>query len=163
MWLAGWMSETTRITVSRLIDAPAADIFDILSNPERHPETDASGMVVSDQKTDPIAAVGDVFRMNMRYDDGAGHVEDYQTDNHVSGFIPNKLIAWKPGLVDEAEPLGWEWLYELEPEGSHATQVSLTYDWTNTGKDEIAQYGVPAFTEGDLEASLGRLAEAVLA
>ena len=42
----GAMTETTT-TATRTIDAAANDIFDILSNPDRHQETDGSGMVLS--------------------------------------------------------------------------------------------------------------------
>lgn len=41
------MSEETRVTVERTIDAPADRIFEVLSNPERHVELDGSGFVRS--------------------------------------------------------------------------------------------------------------------
>ena len=47
-----------RITVSRTIDAPAPEIFDLLTLPARHREIDGSGFVVSDDRTDRITSVG---------------------------------------------------------------------------------------------------------
>ena len=155
------MTTETERSAERLIDAPAAVIFDILSNPERHPETDASGTVVSDEKTNRIKAVGDVFRMNMTSNAGRGREPEYQTDNHVTGFIENKLIAWRPGPTDADEPFGWEWLYELEPQGSEATLVRLSYRWGDVDKNTVNQVGLPKFEASDLEASLGPLASAV--
>ena len=70
------MTDQTSITVTRTIDAPAKDLFDVLSNPERHQELDGSGFIVSDDKTDRIQKVGDVFRMNMHGDHMGG---DYKT------------------------------------------------------------------------------------
>lgn len=65
----------TSITASRIIDASAVDIFSVLSNPERHAQIDGSGMVRSDEKTDRITAVGQVFTMNMFWDKlGGGRV-----------------------------------------------------------------------------------------
>ena len=71
------MSNDTHITVSRTIDAPAQAIFDVLSNPERHPDLDGSGFVRSVAQADRIQKVGDVFTMNMTGDHMGG---DYQTD-----------------------------------------------------------------------------------
>jgi uncharacterized protein YndB with AHSA1/START domain len=42
------MTDDKRITVRRTIDAPTQDVFDVLSNPARHPEFDGSGFVISD-------------------------------------------------------------------------------------------------------------------
>ena len=41
------MTENTSVSATRDIPASAADIFDLLSNPQRHPETDSSGSVRS--------------------------------------------------------------------------------------------------------------------
>ena len=148
----------TRISASRTIDAANEDIFDVLSNPERHAEIDGSGMVVSDDKTDRITAVGQVFRMNMNWDKMGG---DYKTDNHVVGYDENKLLAWTTAPSGE-QPPGWEWVWELTPQGSDSTEVTITYDWSSvTDKDVLAQVSFPAVSEEDLESSLANLAAAV--
>lgn len=151
------MSDTTSESVSRVIHAPAGEIFDLLSNPERHADFDGSGFVRSADKPQRIQAVGDVFRMNM---DGPHMGGEYQMDNLVSGFQANKLIAWKPAPVG-TEPPGWEWLYELEPEGSDATLVTLTYDWSGvTDKAVLKQVSFPLISTDQLEDSLASLASA---
>lgn len=154
------MTEQKTISVERVIDAPAKEIFDVLSNPERHHETDASGMVGTDQKSDRVRSVGDTFVMNMSFPKGNERV-DYQTKNHVTGFADGKLIAWQPGQVDGDAPLGIEWLYELEPAGAEATTVRLTYDWRDAPADVVARFHLPTFDAQALETSLGKLAEAV--
>lgn len=151
------MSDTS-ITVSRVIDAPAEEIFEVLSLPAKHPQLDASGTVISgtDQR---IQKVGDVFMMNMNAEAMGG---DYKMENHVTGFDPNKLLAWKP--CQEGTPVeenGWEWLYELEPQGPDSTQVTLTYSWANVHPDVLKQVSFPVFPESVLNESLENLASAV--
>lgn len=152
------MSEQTQITVQRTIDAPSQAVFDVLSNPERHPELDGSGFVVSDEKTDRITATGQVFRMNMTGDHMGG---DYQTDNTVTGYEENHLLAWQTAPAG-TEPPGWEWVWELTSQGSDATEVTLTYDWSKvTDKELLAKVGFPLVSQAQLEESLGNLASAV--
>lgn len=152
------MSDDKSMTVQRTIDASAGDIFDVLSNPKRHTELDGSGFVRSDEKAERIQKVGDVFRMNMEGDHMGG---EYQTDNTVSGFDHNKLIAWKTAPAD-TDPPGWEWMYELDPQGPDSTAVTLTYDWSKvTDKDILSKVSFPLVSHEQLEHSLGNLASAV--
>ncbi|GHD88576.1 MULTISPECIES: SRPBCC domain-containing protein [Kocuria] len=151
------MSEKS-ITVSRLIDAPAEEIFEILTLPAKHPSLDASGTVISgtDQR---IQNVGDVFVMNMHAEMMGG---DYKTENHVTGLDPNKLIAWKPCPEGTSvEDNGWEWVYELQPEGSDSTTVTLTYSWEHANPKVTKKISFPLFGEKVLEESLERLASTV--
>lgn len=148
----------TSITVSRRIDASTSDVFDVLSNPERHPELDGSGFVVSDEKTDRITGTGQVFRMNMTGDHMGG---DYQTNNTVTGYDPQHLLAWQTAPAD-TDPPGWEWIWELEADGSDATDVRLTYDWSKvTDTALLEKIGFPLVSESQLEDTLGNLASAV--
>ena len=151
------MSEKS-ITVSRLIDAPAEEIFEILTLPAKHPSLDASGTVISgtDQR---IQNVGDVFVMNMNAEMMGG---DYKTENHVTGLDPNKLTAWKPCPEGTSvEDNGWEWVYELQPEGSDSTTVTLTYSWEHANPKMTKKISFPLFGEKVLEESLERLASTV--
>ena len=151
------MSDDKRITVQRTIDAPTQDVFDVLSNPERHPELDGSGFVISDEKTDRITGTGQVFRMNMTGDHMGG---DYQTDNTVTGYDPNHLLAWQTAPAD-TEPPGWEWTWELTAQGSDATDVRLTYDWSKvTDPELLKKVSFPLVSQQQLEDSLANLAAA---
>lgn len=151
------MTQEKSITVQRTIDAPTQAVFDVLSNPERHSELDGSGFVISDEKTDRIAGTGEVFRMNMTGDHMGG---DYQTDNTVTGFDHNHLIAWQTAPAD-TEPPGWEWTWELVAQGSDATDVRLTYDWSKVTDPAILEkVSFPLVSQQQLEDSLGNLAAA---
>lgn len=154
------MSNDTSITVTRTIDASADAIFDVLSNPRRHPELDGSGFVRSGDRTNRVQAVGDVFTMEMAGDHMGG---EYRTDNHVTGFDQNRLIAWRTA-PEGTEPPGWEWVWELDTTGPDSTDVTLTYDWSKvTDKELLKKISFPLVQLDQLEASLGNLASAAIA
>jgi len=154
------MTTESHLRVSRQIPAPAAAIFDVLSNPDRHAEVDGSGFVRSAEKPQRIQGTGDVFRMNMSGPHMGG---DYQTDNTVTGFDENKLIAWRTAPAD-TDPPGWEWSYELTPAGPDATDVALTYDWSKVTDQHLLQrIKFPLVSERQLDDSLAHLGAAASA
>lgn len=152
------MTQEKQITVQRTIDASSQDVFDVLSNPERHAEIDGSGFVIGDEKSDRVTASGQVFTMNMTGDHMGG---DYQTDNHVTGYDKNHLIAWQTAPAGTTPP-GWEWTWQLQAQGSGATDVTLTYDWSKVTDPQILEkVSFPLVSQHELEQSLGNLAAAV--
>ena len=151
------MSDTA-ITVSRTIPASAKDIFQVLTLPDNHVQLDGSGFVRSSDHADRITANGQTFRMNMAGEHMGG---EYQTDNHVTGFVPDKLVAWQTAPAG-TEPPGWEWVWELEQQGPNSTDVTLTYDWSKVTDKKLLSSGLfPLVQKDALEGSLGKLAEAV--
>ncbi len=151
-------SEDARITVEREIPAPSHAVFDVLTNVERHAELDGSGFVLGLDHGDRISRTGQNFRMNMTGPHMGG---DYQTDNHVTGFDKNRLLAWQTAPAGQ-EPPGWQWVWELESQGSDTTVVRLTYDWSGVTDEELKkQIGFPLVKEEQLETTLDRLAQAV--
>jgi hypothetical protein len=152
------MSDHDKITVTRTIDAPADVLFDILGNPRRHQELDGSGFIRGvGEHPDRVQQVGDLFTMEMSGDHMGG---DYQTDNHVTGLVPNKLIAWKTAPAG-TEPPGWEWVWQLDPVDPDRTGVSLTYDWSQVSDPELlAKVKFPLVPAEALEKSLAKLAAA---
>ena len=152
------MANDNRIIVSRSIDAPAPEIFDVLTLPSRHREIDGSGFVVSDDRTDRITGVAQVFRMNMTGDHMGG---DYQTENYVTGYDKNSLLAWQTA-PSGTEPPGWEWMWELKATGPDSTDVTLTYDWDKVTDAALLQkVPFPLVSQDQLEDSLAKLAAAV--
>lgn len=147
----------TSITVTRTIDAPAKAIFDLLTLPERHREFDGSGTVRSDDRSQRIQQVGDTFVMNMHAESQGG---DYQMRNHVTAYAEHTMVGWQPAGIDDEGPGGWEWLYELKPNGAHSTDVTLTYDWSKVQDPKLAAV-FPAIPESSIEQSLNLLAAAV--
>lgn len=152
------MSDSTAITVERVIDHSAAEIFEFLTNPENHARLDGSGMVRGDYKTDRIEQVGDVFTMDMYAEHMGG---EYRTDNHVTGYGRDKIVAWQTAPAG-TEPKGWEWVWELESQGADSTLVRHTYDWSKvTDKDLLKKVSFPLVSEKQLEETLSNLAAAV--
>lgn len=152
------MSDNEKVTVERVIDAPVVTVFNILSNPQHHQALDCSGFIRSVDHADRIQAVGQVFTMNMQGPHMGG---EYKTDNHVSGYVKDKLLAWKTAPAG-TEPPGWEWLWELEPQGPNETLVRHTYDWSKvTDKQLLEKVKFPLVTPDQLSDTLARLAAEV--
>ena len=152
------MSDDKQIQVQRTINAPAASVFDVLSNPHKHEQLDGSGFVRGLDRGDRITKTGQQFRMNMTGDHMGG---EYQTDNVISAFDENKLIGWKTAPAG-SEPPGWEWLWELKSSGSDSTDVTLTYDWANVTDPEILKLVTfPLVSREQLDDSVAKLAEVV--
>jgi uncharacterized protein YndB with AHSA1/START domain len=123
------------VTVSRRIEAPAETIFRVLANPARHPDLDGSGMLRSVVTNRVISTVGDVFVMKMYFD----RLGDYEMNNRVVEFEPNRRIAWEPepgqghpdAASEGAAPVakwGHWWAFDLQPDGEGATIVTEIYD-----------------------------------
>ncbi|WP_375490501.1 SRPBCC family protein [uncultured Jatrophihabitans sp.] len=106
------------------IDAPPAEIFALLSDPDRHPEIDGSGTVRGVQASTAPLRAGSVFDMHMK------HGYSYSTRNTVVELQPDRVIAWQTRPL--TRPLSWLiggriWRYELTPDGS-GTRVMGTWD-----------------------------------
>ena len=154
-------SSVRQLTVTRFVDAAPAAIFDVLAHPARHKETDPApwGWVRDPLGTDPITHTGQVFTMNMHLNRVGG---DYRVDNEVTAFDPPRLIAWKPGSIQDGDLRlgGWEWRYDLAPEGD-GTSVTLTYDWSDTSEETRAGFGrMPPWPPSYLQESIDQLAAA---
>ncbi len=147
----------TQLTAARTVHAPASVVFALLADPRRHPELDGSDMVRGDVGAEPVTGVGQVFRMDVHHR-VAG---DYRTDNHVTAFEQDALIAWRTAAVDQ-EPAGWEWRWRTEARDDGATDVSITYDWSDVHDPAVlARVPLPGVPQEALQRSLENLAAAV--
>src|SRR3984957_13376328 len=111
--------ENKRVEVSRRMGAPAAHIFEILANPQRHMDFDGSDMLRGAVLDHPISEVGDTFTMKMhRLGD------DYLMLNYVVEFEPDRRLFWEPAPGDPSRaenddpakvgiPAGYRWGYIL--------------------------------------------------
>jgi uncharacterized protein YndB with AHSA1/START domain len=122
-----------RVSVSRKIHASPEAIFELLSDPGRHPEIDGSGMLRSTSAT-AITGVGDEFAMKMFFEPLGG---DYVMINRVVEFEPDRRIGWEPAPGDEKSSngeitigtrVGHRWMFELTPDLRGSTLVTETYD-----------------------------------
>jgi len=125
--------ETKPVEVSRRIEVPAALIFEILANPQRHMDFDGSDMIRGAVFNRPISGVGDTFAMKMNR---LGR--DYLMLNHVVEFEPGRRIFWEPAPGDLptaggdpskiGTPAGYRWGYILTLDGNNATVVTEVFD-----------------------------------
>lgn len=152
------------VRVSRRIEAPAEVVFRTLADPRQHTALDGTGMLRGAVTTEPVTAVGDVFVMKMYY---VAH-GDYEMNNHVVEFEPNRRIGWEPeagrGHPDTApgstDPARWghRWSYELVPDGRGATVVTEVYDCSRAPADaRVGMDGGNVWIEG-MTQTLERLA-----
>ncbi len=140
-------SSNKSVSVSRLIAAEPAAIFDLLADPARHSEFDGSGTVVAGSSTNPERLrLGARFGMSMRMG------VPYKMSNEVVEFVESERIAWRH--------FGHHiWRYELEAQHD-ATLVTETFDWGSARIPaafyELARY--PKTNKANIAKTLERLA-----
>ncbi|MCV7414931.1 SRPBCC domain-containing protein [Mycolicibacterium litorale] len=160
------MTEET-MTASTVVNAPADTVFDILADPATHTDIDGTGWVQQPVDREPLAEVGQIFRMGMYHDNHPN--KHYEMANRVEVFERPRAIAWQPGAEPRHIPGhphpdattvefgGWIWRYDLEPAGADRTSVTLTYDWSGVPKDN-RDIEFPPFERQHLDNSLKNLA-----
>ncbi len=150
------MSSDT-VSVERTIQAPAADIFAIVSDAGRHQEIDGSGTVRGTRQPSRPLELGSVFGMAMHMKVG------YRTKNVVIEFEQDRRIAWQTsglfGLIG-----GRIWRYELEPVGDGATRVRETWDVSQDKQRALLKRSkMPAAARNGMRRTLERLEQVVAA
>jgi uncharacterized protein YndB with AHSA1/START domain len=118
------------LSVSRRIDAPAAAIFKLLADPNRHPEFDGSEVLRPGSRNKVIVGTGDVFITKMYF----AAMGDYEMHNRVVVFEADRAIAWEPGNAELARN-GSRWRFDLVPDGADATVVTETYDCSDSPEE----------------------------
>lgn len=117
------------ISVSRVIPAPAEQIFALVADPTKHSLIDGSGTVVSSPEPSHIMVLGEKFGMDMKMG------PKYSMVNTVVELETNRRVAWQANFGEKgpAKALtGRIWRYELEPvEGG--TKVTESWDVSRDG------------------------------
>ena len=127
----------TRVTLTRRVDASAADVFRVVTDPRQHVAIDGSGMLVAAADERLLTAVGDTFDMDMdREPLGDLPMGKYKVRNTVTKFVPNSVLEWNVGGVDQP-PFGHVYGYELASAGPEQTEVTLYCDWTGVRAGSI--------------------------
>ncbi len=146
------MSDEQRVvSASRVIEAPAEAVFELIADPARQPSWDGNDNLGSAEPGQRVRAVGDVFTMTL--------TKGMVRENHVVEFEEARRIAWRPAEPGAA-PFGHLWRWELEPRDDGGTMVTHTYDWTQL-TDESRFARARSWQPDNLMASLDRLADAV--
>lgn len=153
-----------QLTATLTIDAPADAVFRVLADPTTHPVIDGTGWVVKPVDPDPLTADGQLFRMDMYFDNPEFEDGNYRIANRVNVFDVPQAIGWLPGQEGadgEVHAGGWSWRYDLVPVRTGRTAVTLTYDWSHVPGDVRAMISFPAADSDHLNNSLQHLARLV--
>ncbi|MGI8535672.1 MAG: SRPBCC family protein [Mycobacteriales bacterium] len=150
---------TERFEVQRLVRAPAAAVFGVLTDPRGHAAIDSSGMLMS-ADGDPVTSPGDTFVVHMDRE----ALNDYPMGRYdvtviITQLEPESLIEWTiSGTVQP--PLKHLYGYRLEPV-EDGTLVTSYYDWSQI-EQQYRPLGIfPVIPEAALRATLGILARTV--
>jgi uncharacterized protein YndB with AHSA1/START domain len=111
------------VTVERVIPAPPAAIFDLLADPDRHPDIDGSGTVRRAKEGSQRLQLGSSFGMAMKLG------IPYAMVSTVVEFELDRRIAWETRGPTAIGRLfgGRVWRYELEPVDG-GTRVRESWD-----------------------------------
>ena len=146
-----------RIEASRLIAADAADIFEVLRDPDGHVAIDASGMLQS-ASGGPVSAAGESFVVHMdREALGDLPMGRYDVEVRFTTYEPPRAIAWT--ILGTIKPqIGHVWGYELAPQ-ENGTLVTSYCDWSNAAPEWKGIF--PVVHPQALRATLGILERTV--
>ena len=141
------MARPRTVSVTRVINAPAENIFAIIDDPARHPEIDGSGTVKATRAGAQHLKLGDRFRMDMRLG------IPYRISSRVVEYEANRLLAW-------AHFGGHRWRYDLQPVDG-GTRVTETFDWSTAKIPPAIEWmGYPRRHVASMEQTLENLAAA---
>ncbi|OLF19129.1 SRPBCC family protein [Actinophytocola xanthii] len=137
---------TRQVSASRVVEAPAREIFELLADPANHPVIDGSGTVRGSRSTGPRRLEqGSRFGMDMRLG------LPYRILNTVVEFEDGRKIAWRHFA-------GHRWRWELDDLGDGRTEVTETFDWSTARFPKVIELlGFPARNREGIEATLDRL------
>ena len=148
-----------KVSVSRVIAADPATIFDVLADPAQHPIIDGSGTVKQAKGNPERLSLGARFGMDMKIG------LPYSTSNTVIELEENRRIAWQTLAEGPLKTFvgGRIWRYELEPvEGG--TLVTETWDISEeaaVSKPFVRR--MEGMTRTNMAATLERIEELVTA
>ena len=123
---------TEHIETRRTIQAPAAEIFAVLCDPQGHVAIDSTGMLQA-ADGEPVKAVGDSFVVHMDREalNDYPQLGKYDVTVDIKEFEQDRLISWT--VLGQLRPqIGHIYGYRLEPSDDAAgTTVTSFYDWSN--------------------------------
>jgi hypothetical protein len=139
-----------KISRSAEVNAPAAEIFEIVADPRRHGELDGSG-TVKDTIAGPDRLVKDAkFSVKMKQ-----YGFPYQITSRVTDFTEGRVVEWQ-------HPLGHSWRWELTPLSDRTTLVTETFDYSKIGPVKaggLKIFGSLGHNAAGIEATLRGLQE----
>jgi uncharacterized protein YndB with AHSA1/START domain len=140
-----------KVAATATVHAPAERIFELLTDPAKHPLIDGTGTVQAarDGEHGARLELGSTFGMDMKW------AVPYKVTNKVVEYEPGRLIAWRHFG-------GHRWRWELDPVDADTTEVTETFDWSTAPAGVFyPMLGFPERNRKGMEATLRRL-ESVL-
>ena len=133
-----------QVSATRVIEADAQALFDVVADPSLHHVIDGSGSVQGVRGGGRKLALGDRFSTKMRIG------VPYLISNKVVEYDESRRIAW-------SHIGGWRWRYEFEPVDG-GTRVTETFDWS-TAKPGAGGYASKwaSKNKASMESTLARL------
>ncbi|MBS1847463.1 MAG: SRPBCC family protein [Actinobacteria bacterium] len=149
------MADHDIVSVERVVHAPAAAIFALVSDPSRHHTFDGSGTVRNARGVSGPVGLGDRFGMSMKIG------VPYAMESTVIEYEQDRRFAWRTTGPTRIGRLvgGRVWRYEFEPVDD-GTLVRET--WDITGESAFTKPGVrrlASTTRKNMAATLDRLEE----
>ena len=139
-------------TVSRSVEvnAPAAELFEMVADPRRHHEIDGSGTVGKNIEAPTKLVPGARFSTKMKM-----FGVPYRVTSVVTAIKPNELVEWR-------HPVGHHWRWEFTELTATTTKVTETFDYTDAGpiKERLKYYRRMGFAKSNakgIEATLAGL------
>ncbi len=139
-----------KISRSAEVNAPAAEIFEIVADPRRHNELDGSGTVLNTVSGPDRLSAGAKFSVKMKQ-----YGFPYQITSEVIDFDDDRVAEWR-------HPLGHSWRWELAPLANGKTLVTETFDYSKLSPVKVSglkMFGSLKHNVAGIEASLRRLQE----
>jgi Polyketide cyclase / dehydrase and lipid transport len=132
------------------VNAPAAELFELVANPRRHHEVDGSGTVGENIEAPAKLVPGARFSTKMKM-----FGVPYRITSVVTALKPDELIEWR-------HPVGHHWRWEFTELTPTTTKVTETFDYTDAGaiKERLKYYRRMGFAKGNakgIEATLRKL------
>jgi len=150
------MARTTRVDVSRVVQAPPSEVFALVCDPAGQVSIDGSGMLQAAPDAHVVSSIGDTFVMEMdREPLGDLPLGKYTSFNTVTRFEPTKLLEWSVG-TPERPSWGHVYGWEIVAIGTSQSEVTNYCDWSGVGEERAVHY--PVVPEAMLRRSVDNLA-----
>ena len=147
-----------RVSATRRIAAPAAELFSIVASPSGQVAIDGSGMLDAAPDDRPLTTAGETFDMDMDREPlgDIPNLKKYQVRNTVTRIVPGRLIEWTVGFGD-LPPFGHVYGWQLEPVNESETEVTNYCDWSNASEEMRSGVTWPVVPVSMLERSVDNL------
>lgn len=141
------MGSTRQVSGTTIVPTTPDRIFELLTDPSKHPVLDGSGSVRAPRNDSPERLeLGSRFGMDMKMG------VPYRIVNTVVEFERDRLIAWR-------HVMGHRWRWQLTPLDDGRTEVTETFDWSTARVPQsLSISSAPRKNREAIDKSLERLA-----